>query len=149
MTFFPMETILVNCQNQCIDLLNDCKLLNKWNKDVKAIFLFVFLKEWENSLQSYDFITLSRLPEIIDLFAFIPKEKITKLLNQTIQKLKKYYSDRLIIISSDIMIPSEIENHDEMCFWYGSFYDEFIKQIQHPSAKTIQLRKKYIKSHLL
>ena len=51
---------------------------------------------------------------------------------------------KIIVLETDVMFPHEVDDTEELSFWFGEFYDEFLLQ----TNKSIAINSKGINKHV-
>jgi len=147
MKFYPFENILYSCQIPTLNFLDNFQLKIKWNKDFKKILTHFILKEIQNQLSEHDYIVYTEIPKCLELFEFIEHDKILKYINTLFRKLKKILGNKILILPGNMVYPHEIENEEELAFWYGEFYDFYNIQKNDYNPNAIGNLKKYCLKH--
>lgn len=148
MIFYPIENIINTCQVPTINFLDDWHLLNKWSLDTKKVFTHFFITEMSRLLDTVDYFVFTEIPKCLEFFEIFEYSKFSVFFEKFIRKLKKMLNNRIIIITP-MVYPHCIESEEELSFWYGEFYDEYVVQTNRQIPDNIKQFKKFLNKYSL
>jgi len=147
--FIPLEGILYQKQVEISNFLFDYDI-KKLDINAKRIITHYILTEISEKMNDSTYFTYSIVPKSLELCECLSWEKLNKFINSLFIKINKMINYKIIFINEHLMYPHTIDTLEELSFWYGSFYDEFIVQTQKNNNKnTTQFKKFLHKNNLI
>lgn len=144
-SFQSINSFIFSIETEIINILYDYGLLSKFDKNVKKIIFYTFVKKLDECLSDSDllFYHNGKLSDDHELFLHYDRSKIDKFVNKICQNIKKN-TNRLFFLNKKITLPSKsfINELD------GSVIDEIFLLKERKSVDPKLLKEFLNKNHL-
>lgn len=145
MQFIPIENLIYSSQKESIDFLFQYDLLKKLNKDVRSVLTHFLITKIHETLNENVYFVFNQIPSCLELCEYFDCEKLQLFYKKLLVKINKMVNYRIVMLEKDIMFPHEVDDTEELSFWFGEFYDEFITQTSKTNSKNTTMFKKFLK----
>jgi hypothetical protein len=85
----------------------------------------------------------------LELCEYFDYNKLNIYINALLKKLNRIFNHKIIILETDLVYPHQIDDTEELSFWYGEFYDIFVTETNKTTKNNTTRLKKFLEKNSL